>query len=413
VVSSNCDASRRLYCEDVFTFKCRRYPLAGEECDQVRAPQCDPDPALALSCDPFSGKCRSPSNEGEPCGAPAIPPCREDLACHPAQSDGIGVCGSVPVLGEACSDRCASPAVCDSGSCVMPGTAPAGAPCTANGDCASLACLGVAPSMFCSAPMIVPRCVGGGVTTGVIGGFGGQGGFGGFGMGGAGGFRPPFDAGIGGAGGSGGMSGGFDGGVGLGCRLSFIAPGDPLIANFDDGTNVLPIGGTFTYAVPSDSMGGPVLSIENGAMHVTATTTGMTSAQFWGAGIYFLGDLSGLACVDATAHKGVQFDISGTVGGTGCTMQYATNDSVHTNNAVDPKGSGDSMSWSPQASLMITPTVTTVMMPFAGTGSPTGGNPAIGFDRSRLTGVQWQFTTAAGTANSCLVDITIDNVRFF
>ena len=38
---------------------------------------------------------------------------------------------------------------------------------------------------------------------------------------------------------------------------------------------------------------------------------------------------------------------------------------------------------------------------------------AIGIDKARLTGVQWQFTVAAGAANSCSVDVTIDNVRFF
>ena len=62
---------------------------------------------------------------------------------------------------------------------------------------------------------------------------------------------------------------------------------------------------------------------------------------------------------------------------------------------------------------MVSPTVTTVMMPFAGPGAPSGGSPAIAVDKSKLTGVQWQFTTAVGTENSCIVDITIDNVRFF
>jgi hypothetical protein len=120
-----------------------------------------------------------------------------------------------------------------------------------------------------------------------------------------------------------------------------------------------------------------------------------------------------MTCIDATAHNGVQFDISGTIGGLGCTAQYSTNDSAHTSNAVDPKGSGDASAYAPQAALMVSPTVTTVMMPFSGPGSPTGGSPAIAVDRSKLTGVQWQFTTAAGADNSCMVDITIDNVRFF
>ncbi len=52
-------------------------------------------------------------------------------------------------------------------------------------------------------------------------------------------------------------------------------------------------------------------------------------------------------------------------------------------------------------------------MPFNGPGGPTGGNPAIPVDTTKLVGVQWQITTAAGLENSCNVDLTIDNVRFF
>ena len=38
----------------------------------------------------------------------------------------------------------------------------------------------------------------------------------------------------------------------LGCPISNIAPQDPVIAIFNeaDGSTVLPIGGTFTYAAP-------------------------------------------------------------------------------------------------------------------------------------------------------------------
>ena len=35
------------------------------------------------------------------------------------------------------------------------------------------------------------------------------------------------------------------------------------------------------------------------------------------------------------------------------------------------------------------------MMPFTGTGAPSGGNPALAIDKAKLTGVQWQFTAAA------------------
>jgi hypothetical protein len=153
--------------------------------------------------------------------------------------------------------------------------------------------------------------------------------------------------------------------------------------------------------------------VSNGGWHIMATTTGMTSAQYWGADIFFNGDSLGNDCVDATAFTGIQFDISGTIGGTGCTVQYSTNDSAHSNNASDPKGAGDSTSYSPQKAITISSTVTTMMMPFTGTDAPSGGSPATGVDKSKLTGAQWQFTTAAGTTNSCMVDITIDNVKFY
>jgi hypothetical protein len=411
-VSSNCDTSRKLYCEDSQTFLCRRPPLAGEPCD-LRFPRCDPAPELALSCPEFSGICRSPGNEGDACGGAALAPCREDLSCRIEQRD-IGVCGPLPRLGEACTDRCASPDVCSSGLCTAPGPLAVGAACITNGDCASLACGSpfFGGAQFCSAPMFFPRCVGSAVTTGVV--QTGQGGFGGFGggmagVGGAVGGRGP--VGRGGTTGTGGAGGGIM--PPLGCQFSNLAPEAPTIADFDkaDVDGLLPIGGIFTYGSPGG--GGPTATIENGALHVTATTVGMMDFQFWGAGIYFNGDPSGTACIDATAFIGVMFDVSGTITGMGCSAQYSTNDSAHSDNVFDPKGSGPAGSFAPQANFIVSPTVTTLMMPFNGAGAPIGGNPPIPIDRARLTGVQWQFTTASGPANSCSVDITIDNVRFF
>jgi hypothetical protein len=197
---------------------------------------------------------------------------------------------------------------------------------------------------------------------------------------------------------------------GLGCQTSDVAPGDPLIADFsmaDGGAASLAIGGTFTYGP------GPTAMVVGGAWNVTATSTGMTAAQYWGAGIYFNGNSAGTDCVNGAAHTGIQFDISGSVSGTGCTVQFSINDSEHSNNASDPKGAGDSTSYAPQLAIPvanITSTPTTMMVAFT---QPTGGSPASAVDPTKLTGVQWQFTTAAGTTNSCMVDITIDNVKFY
>ncbi len=217
-------------------------------------------------------------------------------------------------------------------------------------------------------------------------------------------------AGTTGGGGSGGSGGGGGATGTLGCQVSDLPMGAPTIADFasvDGGAPVLPIGGTFAYP----SAGGPVATVTAGAWHITDTTTSMTAPQYRGVGIYFNGNAAGTNCVDGTAYTGVQFDISGTVGGTGCSAQYSTNDSAHSNNATDVKGSGDSSVYAPQASLTVTSTVTTVMMPFTGTGAPSGGNPALAIAKEKLTGVQWQFTTAA--SGTCMVDITIDNVKFY
>lgn len=429
---SDCDPTKHLFCDAVSSNVCRRYPTNGQPCSNFSFPQCDPDPALALSCNTFSGICNTPGNEGAACGALAIAPCRADLGCQPTQSDGIGQCGAPPAEGERCSDRCATPAVCAGGLCRMPGAAMVGARCSSGTDCASLLCSTfTSTGQVCSPPIVTPVCAGAGVTPGfppgVSTGFGGT-----FGMVGTGGFGGTFVSGTGGrsgfdAGAPGGRppmtgtagaidagTGGAGGGTPLGCQVSDIAPNDPLIADFtaDAGGMVeIPIGGLFTYAAGGGA--GPTAEATGGALHVTAMTMGMPAAQYWGVGIYFNGNPTGTDCIDATAHTGVAFDVSGTVGGAGCTLQYATNDSSHTDNTFDPKGAGPPGSYAPQAAFEVTSTPTTIMMPFAGTGAPTGGSPAIPVDKSRLTGVQWQFTTPAGMDQSCTVDITIDNVRFF
>ena len=411
--TSDCDPS--LFCESVATFTCRHYPREGEPCNFAGSAPCDPDPALALSCNQITFTCKRSGDEGDACGGPAIAPCRADLSCHATQSDGIGVCGSAPQLGERCLDRCASPNVCASGTCVAPGPLPIGSTCTSNSDCASLNCTGFAGSFTCALPLTYPLCVGAAITPGAINGTGGTSGTGGFGgrgpppgrggsIGSAGTIGTAGTTGFGGIGGA----GGTDGMPPLGCTSSDVAPEDPIIADFSQG-DLVPIGGTYTYPSPQ----GPVATIENGALHITTTTAGTMEPQYWGVGIFFNGNAEGTHCVDGAAHLGVQFDISGVIGGTGCTAQYSTNDSVHTANFFDPKGSGDVGVYAPQAPLTVTATPVTLRMPFSGPGEPTGGSPAISIDRSRLTGVQWQFTTQADFANSCNVDITIDNVRFF
>jgi len=206
----------------------------------------------------------------------------------------------------------------------------------------------------------------------------------------------------GGAGGAGGTS------MGLGCQASDLPP-SMIIANFeavDAGMPVIPIGGTAHYGVAT-------ATVANGKWHINVLTSGMNAQQYDGVVIYFNGNPAGTDCIDASQYTGIKFDLTGTISGTGCTAQYATNDSAHANNAFDPKGSGDSTSYPPQAALTVPTGNATIMMPFSGIGAPSGGNPATGIDKAKLTGVQWQFTTAAGTQNSCMVDVMLDNVSFY
>jgi hypothetical protein len=177
-----CDAAKGLFCDPSST-TCRTLPPQGAPCNFSFGPQCDPDPALALSCNFFTDLCVAPGAEGAACGGSALAPCRWDLACVPTQADGIGTCQPAPGLGESCNGPCRSPAACSGGVCRALGSLPVGAPCASNGDCVTLACspvFGGSPSPVCVAqgPVV---CAGNSVTPGLAGmvGVGGKGGAGG------------------------------------------------------------------------------------------------------------------------------------------------------------------------------------------------------------------------------------------
>ena len=131
-VTSNCDASAGPVLRPAFTFTCRHYPARRRAVQSVGPPQCDPDPALALSCDfLFSGTCKPPGNEGDACGGPAIAPAaRICLPRHAGRRHRRRAAGA-PGARRACTDRCASPARLHHGRLPRtPGTTPIGAACT-------------------------------------------------------------------------------------------------------------------------------------------------------------------------------------------------------------------------------------------------------------------------------------------
>ena len=224
----------------------------------------------------------------------------------------------------------------------------------------------------------------------------------------------------GGACGSGG--GGGASGPAAGCTEMLLPPAPaPLIADFavvDGGEPVLPYGGTYKFASPTGAVT-PTATVSGGAWHISLQAPGMTgAAQYVGFGIYFNVNTAGDACVDGTQYTGIKFDITGTVGGMGCSLQYMTTDSGHSDSTVsmaDKKASGPMGSYPPSAAVTI-PAATgspTVMVPFT---SQMNGMPATGIVKDRLIGAQWQITTNASTTavpTNCDVAIVIDNVSFY
>lgn len=196
-----------------------------------------------------------------------------------------------------------------------------------------------------------------------------------------------------------------DSGTVLGCTSANtdLARSDGLIADFvgsgaDAGIEV--IGGIATYSGDA----APEATISGGALHIVSDAPQTSAAQYVGTVIYFND------CVDASAFTGVEFTISGTM--TGCTLQYSTNHSAANDMTTDPKGTcdlGAGKCYSPQKAVTLTDTETVVQVPWTGA---TGGSPSVAVDPSKLTGVQWQFTIASGTA-ACAANITIKNVKFY
>jgi hypothetical protein len=209
----------------------------------------------------------------------------------------------------------------------------------------------------------------------------------------------------------------------LGCAIS-DAPAGTEIATFSSADGgVAAMFGAFTYG----SNPKPTYTIASGMVNVMDTVQVAGGPYYQGFGIYMNGNAAGTDCVDASAHTGVKFDISGSLTGTGCAMVFSINDSEHANPASstppDPKAGGSSTSYAPQLSIpasSLTSTLTTITVPFTGTGSPSFTNgaasPATPVDPTKLTGVQWQMaspTPADGGATECVWNINIANVMFY
>jgi hypothetical protein len=217
---------------------------------------------------------------------------------------------------------------------------------------------------------------------------------------------------------TGGTSGGTGGAAGatVGCAMS-DPPATADIATFSSADGgIAAMAGTYVYGDTPQ----PTFTIANGAM-VMDTVQLSAKNHYQGFGIYMNGNAAGTDCTDASSYTGVQFDLSGSLTGTGCTMQFSINDSEHqdmTTAGTDTKPSGPAGSYAPQLQIaaMLSSTVTTVKVPFTGAGAPTGGSPASPIDPKKVNGVQWQMSTpvaADGGPTECVWNFTVANVKFY
>ena len=216
-------------------------------------------------------------------------------------------------------------------------------------------------------------------------------------------------------GGTGGTSAGT-GGTTVGCAAS-DAPASAEIASFASADGgISSMFGTYTYGdTPA-----PIFTYASGVLNVTDTVQISAKNHYQGFGLYMNGNSAGTDCVDGHTYTGVQFDISGSLTGTGCTMQFSILDSEHADmtqgNPPDPKASGPAGSYAPQlqvTSAQLTSTKTTIMVPYT---TPSGGSPASAVDTTKLTGVQWQLSTPVlsdGGATECDWNINLSNVKFY
>jgi hypothetical protein len=225
----------------------------------------------------------------------------------------------------------------------------------------------------------------------------------------------------GGSGGSAGTGSGGNGGAAgakVGCQASDPPPTAAIAFGGEDASLQI-MGGFFVYG---DSPL-PGYAISSGMVNVTDSVQISASSHYQGFGIYFNGNASGTDCVNASGYTGIEFDISGTLMGIGCSIQYSTNDSEHADSTAqnttmtgpnDLKASGPKGSYAPQIQIpQLTSTPMTIRAPFS---TAIGGSPNQPLDPTRLDGIQWQIsspTASDGGSTECVWNMSLSNVSFY
>lgn len=214
--------------------------------------------------------------------------------------------------------------------------------------------------------------------------------------------------------------------------FTYMADAKTDTASFGDYTTTFS-GGTFIY--PTTGTYPLTSDVTKGNWHLTGTV-----GDYSGMGLFFSGVnpansmTGGCGKVDASAFKGVQFTISGSVpmgNSVIFTVGTAADDvasdwlNAHKANATDadkepnfgrcmPAGTNqyDGTCGSPTFSVAVTaaPTIVKVMW-----SDLTGGKPQAGVTPSEITFMSWVLPTPAGVGASpttYAVDLTIDDLQF-
>jgi hypothetical protein len=184
--------------------------------------------------------------------------------------------------------------------------------------------------------------------------------------------------------------------------------------SFGSGTNAW---GSYGYAATGQTAPvGTVTSDGNGfriqAGFVAPVTAG---TNYMGFGLYY----SSSDCLDVSSRTGIQFELSGSLGG--CLLGVSAGFSGDVSHKDDPARGGcpgaSGTCYGPTADVtaQASPTAdagVTVKVPFS---AMTGGMPIGTADPGTLINVQWQLSTALGTSDGggCSADFTVENASFY
>jgi hypothetical protein len=164
-----------------------------------------------------------------------------------------------------------------------------------------------------------------------------------------------------------------------------------------------------TYTYQSTGQPTPMLSATaSGGLNVVASLVvpDGSGAVYAGAGVAFAAS----TCIDASAYSGVEFTLSGSLGG--CQVAFGINFAEDTTPANDANRGKCTATNCYGPSYSIT-SVGTMIVPFT---ALSGGMPMGTVDPSQLTSIQWQFALPSAQSGDggggCSANFTVSDVSF-